>query len=166
MIPFNVYKFRTMICDRKELDINLKYEDIVIKVGKFIRKTSIDELPQLFNILKGEMTFIGSRPWILEYYAIFNEHQKRRIEVKPGISGLAQAKGRNGLNIFKKIEYDIEYIDNISFKEDIYIVWLTILTVFSKDNAEITENGIKDELSQLKEKNERQDRTSEELETV
>ena len=152
MIPFDVYKFRTMIYERKELDTNLKYEDIVTKVGKFIRKTSIDELPQLFNILKGEMTFIGPRPWILEYYAIFNEHQKRRVEVKPGISGLAQAKGRNGLNIFKKIEYDIEYIDNISFKEDIYIVWLTILTVFSKDNAEITENGIKDELSQLKEK--------------
>ncbi len=158
MIPFDVYKFRSMSHERKELDTNLKYEDIVTKTGKFIRKTSLDELPQLFNILKGEMTFIGPRPWILEYYDIFTEHQKRRVEVRPGISGLAQAKGRNGLNIFKKIEYDIEYVDNYGMKEDIYIVLLTIKTVFSKSDAEITEHGIKDELRQLKEKNKRKEK--------
>lgn len=151
--PFDVYKFRSMVAERKELQTDLKHEDMVTKVGKFIRKTSLDELPQLFNILKGEMSFIGPRPWILEYYEIFTDKQKNRTNVLPGISGLAQAKGRNGLNIFKKIEYDLEYVNNISLKEDIKIILLTIKTVLSKSDAEITESGIKDELVELKEKN-------------
>ena len=148
-----VYKFRSMICDREELKSQLSHEQMVTKVGKIIRKTSLDELPQLFNILKGEMSFIGPRPWIPEYYEWFTDEQKKRASVLPGISGLAQAKGRNGISIKKKIEYDLEYVDNISLWMDIKCVWLTIVTVFKEDNAEISEQGIKKELEELKEEN-------------
>ena len=147
---FNVYKFRSMKTNRKELEGTLTHDQMVTKVGKFIRKTSLDELPQLINILKGEMSFIGPRPWIPEYYEWFTDEQKRRAEVLPGISGLAQTKGRNGINIFKKIEYDLEYIDNISLIMDIKCIWLTIVTVLKKDNAEISEQGIKEEIEDLK----------------
>lgn len=151
---FNTYKFRSMKTKRQELHSKLSHEQMVTKVGKVIRKTSLDELPQLFNILKGEMSFIGPRPWIPDYYVWFDDRQKRRADVLPGISGLAQVKGRNGINIFKKIEYDLQYVDNISFKQDIAIIFETIVTVFSKTNAEITENGIKEEISELKESKE------------
>lgn len=148
---FNTYKFRSMKTNRKELKSNMSHDEMTTKVGKFIRKTSLDELPQLVNVLKGEMSFIGPRPWIPEYYEWFTEEQKRRIDVLPGISGLAQAKGRNGINIFKKIEYDLEYVDNIGLWMDIKCIWLTIVTVFKKSNAEISEQGIKQEIKELKE---------------
>lgn len=148
---FYTYKFRSMKTDRKELNSNMSHEQMVTKVGKFIRKTSLDELPQLFNVLKGEMSFIGPRPWIPEYYEWFTDEQKRRTDVLPGMSGLAQAKGRNGINIFKKIEYDLEYVDNMNLLMDIKCIWLTIITLFKKDNAEISEQGIKEEINDLKE---------------
>lgn len=152
--PFNTYKFRSMKINRKELDSNLTHGQMVTKIGKFIRKTSLDELPQLFNILKGEMSFIGPRPWIPEYYEWFTDEQKRRANVLPGISGLAQVKGRNGINIFKKIEYDLEYVNNMSLLMDIKCIWLTVVTVFKKDNAEISEKGIKEEINELREQRE------------
>lgn len=147
---FKIYKFRSMKTNRKELNSNMSHEEMVTKVGKFIRKTSIDELPQLINILKGEMSFIGPRPWIPEYYEFFTEEQKRRSDVLPGISGLAQVKGRNKINIFKKINYDIEYVDKISPLMDIKIIFLTIKQLFEKDEAEIAESGIKEEIQQLR----------------
>jgi lipopolysaccharide/colanic/teichoic acid biosynthesis glycosyltransferase len=133
--------------------MNFKTENKITKVGKFIRKTSLDELPQLFNILKGEMSFIGPRPWIVEYYNNFNAYQKRRVEVLPGITGLAQATGRNNLNIFEKINYDIEYVDNFSFKMDLKVVFKTIKTVLSKEGAELSKYGIKEEIEDLKHQN-------------
>ena len=151
---FNTYKFRSMKTQREELHSNLSHEQMVTKVGKFIRKTSLDELPQLFNILKGEMSFIGPRPWIPDYYVWFDDNQKRRANVLPGISGLAQVRGRNGINIFKKIDYDLQYVDNMSFKQDVKLVFETIATVFSKSNAEITEAGIKEEIRELQESKE------------
>lgn len=147
---FYTYKFRSMKTKRKELESNLSHEQMVTRVGKFIRKTSLDELPQLFNIIKGEMSFIGPRPWITEYYLWFNEEQKKRVDVLPGISGLAQVKGRNGITVFQKIDYDLEYVHKISFKEDIKLVFETIATVFAKTNAEISEQGIKEEIQELK----------------
>ena len=140
-----------MKTERKELRSELSHDEMVTTVGKFIRKTSLDELPQLFNILKGDMSFIGPRPWIPEYYEWFTEEQKRRVDVLPGISGLAQVRGRNGISIFKKLEYDIEYVDNMSFKQDVKLIFETVKTVFSKANAEITESGIKKEINELKE---------------
>lgn len=136
---FNTYKFRSMKTGRKELESKLTHEEMVTKVGKFIRRTSLDELPQLFNIIKGEMSFIGPRPWLPEYYEWFTDEQKKRADVLPGISGLAQAKGRNGISIFEKIEYDLEYIDKMSFKQDLKLIFESIKAVFSKANAEITE---------------------------
>lgn len=146
---FNTYKFRSMKHNCEELKSNLSHEEMVTKVGKVIRKTSLDELPQLFNILKGEMSFIGPRPWIPEYYEWFTDEQKRRSNVLPGISGLAQVKGRNGINIFKKIEYDLYYVDHISFFLDVKLVFETIVQVFKKTNAEISEQGIKQEIKEL-----------------
>lgn len=148
---FNTYKFRSMKVNREELHSNLTHEQMVTKVGKFIRKTSLDELPQLINILKGEMSFIGPRPWIPDYYEWFTPEQKRRSDVLPGISGLAQVKGRNGISIFKKIEYDLYYVDHISFLMDIKLVIETVVQVFKKTNAEISEQGIKEEIRELKE---------------
>lgn len=149
--PFYIYKFRSMRVDRKALQSDLTHNQMVTKVGKFIRATSLDELPQLFNVLKGEMSFIGPRPWIREYYSWFTKEQKRRSDVLPGISGLAQVKGRNGIDIVEKINYDLEYVNTISFKTDVKIVIETIKTVFSKEEAEISEKGIKEELNELKE---------------
>ncbi len=148
---FNTYKFRSMRIDRTEMDGKLSHDEMVTNVGKFIRRTSLDELPQLFNILKGEMSFIGPRPWIVEYYKLFNDKQKRRASVLPGISGLAQVKGRNGISIFKKLEYDMEYIDNMSLWLDIKICFETIVQVFKKTNAEISEQGIQNEMRELRE---------------
>lgn len=149
---FEIYKFRSMKTERKELNSNMTHDEMVTKVGKVLRKTSLDELPQLINILKGEMSFIGPRPWIPEYYEWFTDEQKRRSDVLPGISGLAQAKGRNQINIFKKISYDIEYVDNMSFFMDVQIVSLTIKAVLKRTGAEVSEEGIKTELEQLKKK--------------
>jgi len=137
-----------MKTNREELNSNLTHDEMVTMVGKILRKTSIDELPQIINILKGEMSFIGPRPWIPEYYEWFTDEQQKRADVLPGISGLAQVNGRNGINIFKKIEYDLEYIKNISFVYDIKIFINSILAVFKKTNAEISEMGIKDEINQ------------------
>ncbi len=147
---FNIYKFRSMKTERKELESNLSHNNMVTKVGKFIRKTSLDELPQLFNILKGEMSFIGPRPWIPEYYEWFTNEQKRRVEVLPGISGLAQVMGRNGINIFKKIDYDLQYVDNMGLKQDMKLIFATIKAVLSRADAEITEQGIKEEIRELR----------------
>ena len=148
---FNTYKFRSMKVNREELKSNMTHEQMVTKVGKFIRKTSLDELPQLFNILRGQMSFIGPRPWIPEYYEWFTPEQKRRADVLPGISGLAQVKGRNGINIFKKIEYDIYYVDHLTLWLDIKLVFETIYQVFKETDAEISEQGIKEELKELRE---------------
>lgn len=145
---FKLYKFRSMTVDNDVM--NFKTENKITKVGKVIRKTSLDELPQLFNIIKGEMSFIGPRPWITEYYNNFNAHQKRRVEVLPGITGLAQSTGRNNLTVFEKINYDIEYVDNFSFKTDLKVVLKTIKTVLSKEGAELSKYGIKEEIDDLK----------------
>lgn len=150
LIPFYIYKFRTMKNTRKEFQSNLKHEEAVTKIGKILRKTSLDELPQLINVLKGEMSLIGPRPWVPEYYKYFTEEQKKRINVLPGISGLAQVNGRNGIDVFKKIEYDLQYIETISFKQDVKIFFKTIKIIFSKKNAEITEKEIKEEIEKLR----------------
>ena len=144
---FEIYKFRTMKINRRN---NLTHEQMVTKVGAFLRKTSIDELPQLINVLKGDMSFIGPRPWIEDYYPLFTEEQKHRTDLLPGLTGLAQAKGRNSIDIFQKIEYDLEYIHNANFKLDLKIIYWTIKSIFKKEDVEITEVGIKQELEALK----------------
>lgn len=147
---FFVYKYRTMNNVSKEKEILIPHEKRVTKIGKFLRKTSLDELPQLFNVLKGEMSIIGPRPWIVEYYQNFNKKQKRRVAVKPGIIGLAQVMGRNGLDVFTKIKYDLEYIDNLSLFLDLKIFFLSIIIVFKKSHAEIIQEDMLKEIDTLK----------------
>lgn len=145
---FKLYKFRSMTANNNVLDFT--HENQVTKIGRFIRNTSLDELPQIINVLKGDMSFIGPRPWIVEYYNLFTDEQKKRLDVKPGISGLAQVKGRNNISIIDKINYDLEYVDNCSFKEDLKIIFLTIKIVLKKVGNDIPKYGIKIELDELK----------------
>lgn len=109
-------------------------EQRLVGVGKFIRSTSLDELPQLFNVLKGEMSFVGPRPLLIEYLDIYNDKQKRRHNVKPGITGWAQVNGRNAISWKQKFEYDVWYVDNQSFSLDIKILWMTFLKVVKRSD--------------------------------
>ena len=144
---FTLYKFRSMAANNDIYDKTS--EDRITKVGNFIRKTSLDELPQLFNIIKGEMSFIGPRPWIVEYAKNFTDEQMRRLEVLPGITGLAQCSGRNNLNIIERINIDINYVDNISLKQDIMIVFKTIKSILKKEGFSNSKSGIHDEIKML-----------------
>ena len=144
---FKLYKFRSTPIDNDVL--NNKSENKFTKIGTFIRKTSLDELPQFINILKGDMSLIGPRPWIVEYYNNFTDEQKKRVDVLPGITGLAQATGRNNITIFEKINYDLEYVKNYSLLMDIKVIFLTIKTVLSKTGAELPKSGIHEELKEL-----------------
>jgi len=147
---FKIFKFRTMVVETEKDGKVLNHDERMTRVGEFIRKTSLDEIPQLINVLKGEMSIIGPRPWIPEYYKYFNKEQKHRVDVLPGITGLAQARGRNGIDIFQKIKYDVEYTKNVTFTMDVKIVLETIKTVVTKDGAEIKQEGIQDEINMLK----------------
>lgn len=139
-INFKIYKFRTMKNGK------------ITKIGKFLRKTSLDELPQFFNILKGDMSIIGPRPWIPEYYANFNKVQKRRVDVKPGLIGLAQVNGRKNIDVFKKIEYDINYVENLSFLMDLKIFFRSFKVVITSGENDNNKNYIKKEIEMLKNK--------------
>lgn len=146
---FELLKFRSMKINNDVRDFSKS--DEMTKIGNFIRKTSLDELPQLFNILKGDMSFIGPRPWIPEYYENMTEEQRHKYDVRPGLTGLAQASGRNGISVFDKINYDLDYVKKYSLKEDIYVVFKTIYTVLKKEDVNIGKQGIKSEIDQLKE---------------
>lgn len=148
---FTLYKFRSMIYNNNLYDTSV--EDQVTKIGRILRKTSLDELPQLFNILKGEMSFIGPRPWILDYAKYFTKHQMRRLEVLPGITGLAQCSGRNNLGIIERIDIDVEYVENMSLFLDIYIVLKTIKSVLKKEGFSNSKSAIHEELNILKNQN-------------
>ena len=148
---FNVYKFRTMVQSNDVHDFNKSDEHT--RVGKILRKTSLDELPQLFSVAIGKMSFIGPRPWITDYYDNMSEEQRRRYAVRPGLTGLAQAMGRNNISIFKKIEYDLEYINNYSLYQDIKIIFLTIKAVFSGSGADAGKGTIQKELDDLAKQN-------------
>ncbi len=129
-ICFRVIKFKTMT-DKCDEDGNLlPDEQRLTKVGKFIRSTSIDELPQLINVLKGDMALVGPRPLLTQYLPLYNKEQMRRHEVRPGITGWAQVNGRNAISWTKKFELDVWYVNNLSFCLDLKILFLTIKKVF------------------------------------
>ncbi len=130
---FRIVKFKTMN-DKKDSDGNLLPDAYrLTKIGQLVRKTSLDELPQLINVLKGDMSLIGPRPLLPEYLLLYNETQKRRHEVKPGITGWAQVNGRNAISWAQKFEYDVWYVDNFSFLLDCKILYLTIKKVFKRE---------------------------------
>lgn len=130
---FKLVKFRTMT-NAKDKDGNLLSDaDRLTKYGKFLRNTSLDELPELFNILKGDMSVIGPRPLLVQYLPRYNAHQHRRHEVRPGLSGWAQVNGRNAISWEDKFNYDVEYVDNYSIVMDIKILFMTILNVLKRE---------------------------------
>lgn len=130
---FTLMKFRTMTDERDENGELLPDEVRLTKFGKFLRSTSIDELPELFNILKGDMSVIGPRPLLVEYIPRYNEHQHRRHEVRPGLSGWAQVNGRNTVSWEDKFDMDVHYVDNYSLAMDVKILFMTVLNVLKRE---------------------------------
>jgi undecaprenyl phosphate N,N'-diacetylbacillosamine 1-phosphate transferase len=136
---FKIVKFKTMN-DKKDIVGNLLPDDQrLTKIGKFVRKTSLDEIPQLLNVVKGDMSLIGPRPLLPEYLPLYDNEQKRRHEVKPGITGWAQVNGRNAISWQQKFEYDVWYVENLNFFLDIKILFLTVKKVFKSEG--INANG-------------------------
>ena len=132
---FKIVKFKTMN-DKMDSNGNLLPDiDRLTKIGNFVRKTSLDEIPQLFNVIKGDMSLIGPRPLLANYLHLYNDFQKRRHEVKPGITGWAQVNGRNAISWDKKFELDIWYVDNVSLFLDMKIIFLTIKKVLSSKDV-------------------------------
>ncbi|MDR1895903.1 MAG: sugar transferase [Prevotellaceae bacterium] len=130
---FKVIKFKTMN-DKKNVDENLLPDaERITKIGNFVRKTSLDEIPQLINIIKGNMSLVGPRPLLVEYLPLYNTEQKQRHNVRPGITGWAQVNGRNAISWAKKFELDVWYVDNLSFRIDLKIMFLTIKKVFVRE---------------------------------
>ncbi|QHT70297.1 sugar transferase [Rhodocytophaga rosea] len=133
--PFHIIKFKTMN-DRKDALGNLLPDAIrLTPIGRFVRKTSIDELPQMLNVLKGDISLIGPRPLLMEYLPLYNARQARRHNVKPGITGWAQVNGRNTISWEQKFEYDVYYVDNLSFALDLKIFFLTIYKILRTEGV-------------------------------
>ena len=136
---FKIIKFKTMT-DKKDENGNLLPDaDRLTKIGSFVRKTSLDEIPQLLNVIKGDMALVGPRPLLPQYLELYNDFQRRRNEVKPGITGWAQVNGRNSISWEKKFEYDVWYVDNVSFLLDFKILIMTVLKVVKSEG--INEQG-------------------------
>ena len=136
---FKVIKFKTMTDERDENGELLPDEDRLTKVGKFVRSTSIDELPQLINVLKGDMALLGPRPLLVKYLPRYSPEQMRRHEVRPGISGWAQCHGRNAISWTEKFKLDVWYVDHCTLWTDIQVIWITVMKVLKR--ADINEAG-------------------------
>ncbi|MBG6129915.1 lipopolysaccharide/colanic/teichoic acid biosynthesis glycosyltransferase [Aquimarina sp. EL_43] len=135
---FSIIKFKTMN-DRRDAQGNLLPDkDRITRVGAFVRKTSLDEIPQLINVVLGEMSLIGPRPLIIEYLPVYNDVQKKRHNVRPGITGLAQVNGRNSITWKKKFEYDVWYVENYNFLLDLKIIGLTLKKVIQKEDVNLS----------------------------
>ncbi len=130
---FTLYKFRTMT-DEKDKNGNLLSDEIrLTKFGQLLRAMSLDELPELFNILKGDMSLVGPRPLLIQYLPLYDENQSRRHDVRPGLTGLAQISGRNAVSWEERFLFDVTYVDNVSFLSDIKIIMTTVVKVFKKE---------------------------------
>lgn len=131
--PFKLIKFRTMT-DAVDAQGQLLPDDVrLTRLGRFLRSSSLDELPELWNVLKGEMSLVGPRPLLVEYLPLYNQEQRRRHEARPGITGWAQVNGRNAISWEEKFKYDVWYVENQSFILDIKILWLTVHKVFKRE---------------------------------
>lgn len=138
---FTLYKFRTMADIRDKNGKLLPDNQRLTRFGKFLRSTSLDELPELYNILKGDMSFVGPRPLLVEYLPLYNQLQRRRHEVRPGLTGLAQVNGRNAISWDQKFKLDVEYVDNVSFIGDLKIIILTFKKVLMREGIS-SENSV------------------------
>lgn len=146
---FSLYKFRTMTDERDEDGRLLPDEERLNSFGKKLRSTSLDEIPELLNIMKGDMSFVGPRPLLVQYLPLYNEKQKHRHDVRPGFTGLAQVNGRNSISWEEKFEWDIRYVENITFLNDCKIILKTIKIVFKREgissNSSVTMEEFKGE---------------------
>lgn len=138
---FKLYKFRSMSDKKDENGKLLPDKERLTRFGKILRSTSLDELPELFNILKGDMSLIGPRPLAVSYLPYYNEKEKHRHDVRPGLTGLAQINGRNALNWEERFKYDIEYVNNITFMNDIKIFFKTFIKVLKKEDVVVRGTG-------------------------
>lgn len=149
---FTLYKFRTMT-DKRDIDGNLLPDEYrLTKFGKFLRSTSLDELPELINIIKGDMAIVGPRPLLVEYLPYYTEEEKHRHDVRPGLTGLAQTSGRNAITWEEKFEKDIEYVHNISFIGDVKIIIKTAIKVFKREGISGTNSDTMQKFEGNKEK--------------
>lgn len=139
---FKVFKFKSMTDERNSDGELLPDAERLTKVGKFVRSTSIDELPQLFNVLKGEMALIGPRPLPVEYYPFYSEEEQHRHDVRPGITGWAQVNGRKSVTWGQKLAYDVEYVNNLSFFLDLKILCLTVYKVLKRADVGVETSGV------------------------
>jgi len=137
--PFRIVKFKTMTDERNEEGHLLPDNERITAFGHWVRKLSIDELPQLINVLKGDMSMIGPRPLLFKYIPLYNDEQRRRHNIRPGITGWAQVNGRNTISWEKKFELDIYYVENVSASLDFKIFWLTILKIFKREGVNQSE---------------------------
>ncbi|MCE4963557.1 sugar transferase [Staphylococcus haemolyticus] len=137
--PFEIYKFRTMTDERDEKGNLLPNSERMTDFGRLVRKTSIDEIPQLINVLKGDISLVGPRPLLMEYLPLYNDEQKKRHDVKPGITGWAQINGRNTISWEQKFKLDVLYVQNQSIKLDLYILFKTILKVLKRKDINSSE---------------------------
>ncbi len=147
---FYLYKFRSMTDEKDESGNLLPDAQRLTKFGRVLRASSLDELPEVWNILKGEMSFVGPRPWAISYLPYFTERERRRHLVRPGLSGLAQVNGRTVASWDERLKYDIEYVENISLMLDLKIIFLTIKKVFTK--SDLVEAGEQGDFSEYREK--------------
>ena len=138
---FKLYKFRSMTDQRDENGNLLSDEVRLTKFGKLLRSTSLDELPELWNILKGDMSIVGPRPLLVKYLPLYNEEQKHRHDVRPGLTGWAQANGRNALSWEEKFKLDVWYVEHISFATDVKTIWLTVKNVLRREGIS-SENAV------------------------
>jgi len=139
--PFSIFKFRSMTDKKDDNGQLLPNDQRITKTGKVLRKTSLDELPQLFNVLKGDLSLVGPRPLHMEYNQYYNEEQAKRLDVTPGITGWAQINGRNNLTWNEKFELDTWYVNNKSLKLDIYILFQTVLKVLKRNDVDNSKTG-------------------------
>ncbi|QNU29593.1 sugar transferase [Geobacillus sp. 46C-IIa] len=155
--PFYLYKFRTMTDERDENGELLPDHLRLTQFGQFLRKFSLDELPQLYNILKGDMSFVGPRPLLMKYFPYYTDREKKRHNVRPGITGLAQVSGRNNLGWDERLELDVKYVENYSFWLDLKIIFLTIKKVLKSEDVVIDPRSTMKDLDE--ERSVRQEKT-------
>ena len=136
---FSIIKFKTMTDERDENGVLLPDNQRMTRIGSIIRKLSIDELPQLINVLKGEMSLVGPRPLLFKYIPLYSAEQRRRHDVRPGITGLAQVNGRNSISWTRKLALDVVYVDNVSLRMDLKILWLTFFKVLKREGVNQSE---------------------------
>lgn len=148
---FKIYKFRTMTNEKDKKGNLLPDDKRLTKFGQFLRSTSLDEIPEFYNILKGDMSLIGPRPLLVEYLPYYTKEESKRHTVRPGISGLAQVNGRNALTWEKKFEYDITYVNNVTFLNDMKIIFLTIQKVVKREDiSDFKESYVEKSLDEIR----------------